>query len=245
MTHDVRGRRWVRLARRIALPALGAVIFLVVIGGSLLGPLASPFDPYAQDLLARLTPPGTVSDAGHTHRLGADELGRDILVRMLLGARFSLAVSFVSVIGAGLLGTTIGLASGYYGGYLDDAVMRITDMQLAFPTMLLALAIVALLGSSLINVVLVFVLTGWPIFARTIRASTLAYRDGTIVEAARCIGCGDRRVLFRHILPLTASPLAVVGAFELAKVIIYEASLGFLGLGVQPPTPTTWTARGG
>jgi peptide/nickel transport system permease protein len=235
---DPRGSRGRRRFRRFALPALGLVILALVAIGAIFVPVLSKFDAYGQALETRLRPPGTVNEAKQRLLLGGDELGRDIVLRMFLGARLSLLISLVAVTGAAILGTSVGLASGYFGGLLDDVVMRLCDTQLAFPVVLLALAIVAILGPGLANVIVCFVVTGWPIFARTSRAQALALRDTAMIEAARCVGNSNARILFRHILPAAASPLVVVAAFELAKVVIYESSLGFLGLGVQPPTPT-------
>jgi peptide/nickel transport system permease protein len=212
---------------------------LVIIASAIIVPLISPFDPYGQDLRGRLNAPGWVNESSNQQFiLGTDQLGRDILTRVTLAARLSLTISLVSVAGAGLLGTLLGLIAGFYGGYFDDVLMRLADLQLALPLILLALVIVALLGPSMTNVVLVFIITGWPIFARTVRASTLSLRDREFIEAARCLGCPNWHILLKHILPNVARPLIVIASFELGKVIIYESSLGFLGMGAQPPTPT-------
>lgn len=227
-----------RFLRRAALPLIGAIILFIVVAAAILVPGLSPLDPYAQNLFGRLQPPGWVDNAGFRHFFGTDQLGRDILVRVALAARVSLGISFISVAGAGLLGISLGLISGFYGGYFDDLIMRLTDLQLAIPLILLALAIVALLGPSITNVIMVFIITGWPIFARTGRASTLALRGREFIEAARCLGCDDMRIVTKHILPNVSGPLLVIASFELGKVIIYESSLGFLGMGAQPPTPT-------
>jgi peptide/nickel transport system permease protein len=230
--------RVIRFIRRAALPLVGGVILLLIITSALATPLISPFDPYRQELRSRLQTPGWVDKAGRSHLLGTDQLGRDILTRVTLAARLSLGIGFLAVTGSGLLGVVLGLVSGFYGGYFDDVIMRLADLQLALPLILLALAVVALLGPSITNVVIVFVVTGWPIFARTVRASTLSLRQREFIEAARCLGCPNVRILTRHILPNVARPLIVIASFELGKVIIYESSLGFLGMGAQPPTPT-------
>ena len=233
-----RGNRFVNFVRRAVLPLVGITVLLLIVTAAILGPVISSFDPYRQDLRGRLQPPGWVDKDGLTHPLGTDQLGRDILTRVTLAARLSLGISFAAVVGAGLLGTVSGLISGYIGGYFDDVIMRLADLQLALPLILLALAIVALLGPSITNVILVFIITGWPIFARTVRASTLTLRQREFIEAARCLGCSTGRILSRHVLPNVARPLIVIASFELGKVIIYESSLGFLGMGAQPPTPT-------
>jgi peptide/nickel transport system permease protein len=228
----------VNYIRRAALSLVGATILLFIIAAALLVPLVSQFDPYRQDLRGRLQAPGWVDKEGRSHLLGTDQLGRDILTRVTLAARLSLSIGFVAVAGAGLVGVVLGLVAGFYGGYFDDIIMRLADLQLALPLILLALAIVALLGPSIANVIIVFIVTGWPVFARTVRASTLSLRQREFIEAARCLGCPVLRILTRHILPNVARPLIVIASFELGKVIIYESSLGFLGMGAQPPTPT-------
>jgi peptide/nickel transport system permease protein len=231
-------RPWGILSRRVMVVFAGGTVLLAILVGALVGPGLSGHDPYRQDLFGRLQPPGWVGRDGHPHLLGTDQLGRDIFARVLLAGRASLGISFASVAGAGVVGTLLGLVSGYYGGMFDDLIMRLVDLQLAFPLILLALPIVALLGPSVVNVIMVFVVTGWPVFARTVRASTLSLREREFVQAARCVGCGDFRILLRHIFPNVARSLTVIASFEAAKVIIYESSLGFLGMGVQPPTPS-------
>lgn len=233
-----RPSRTIRFLRRAALPLVGATILVLIIAVAVLAPLISPFDPYRQDLRGRLQSPGWVDKDGRSHFLGTDQLGRDILTRVALAARLSLGIGLVAVMGAGLAGVVLGLVSGFYGGYFDDIIMRLADLQLALPLILLALAIVALLGPSIINVIIVFIVTGWPVFARTVRASTLSLRQREFIQAAHCLGCPTLRILTWHILPNVARPLIVIASFELGKVIIYESSLGFLGMGAQPPTPT-------
>lgn len=215
----------------------GSVIMLIVIAAFIV-PMLSPFGETEQNLLGRLQGPGWENAEGLSHWFGTDGLGRDVLTRVFVGARFSLFISAVSVAGSLLIGTTVGLIAGYRGGFIDDVLMRLVDLQLAFPLVLLALALVALLGPSLLNVILVFTLTGWPVFARTIRASALSLKKRDFVEAARGLGASNTRLMFRHILPNSLGPLTVVATFEIAKVLIFESSLSFLGLGVQAPTPT-------
>lgn len=238
VTRDARTSFWRLVRREGGLAIVGASIILVVVVAAIVGPMLSVFDPFEQDLFGRLQPPGWVDDAGLTHLMGTDALGRDVFTRVLVGARYSLAISGIAVAGSLLVGTIAGLVAGFRGGAIDDVIMRIVDVQLSFPIVLLALALVAIIGPSAGNVVLVFVLTGWPIFARVTRASTLVLRSRDFVDAAVGMGARNFTILRRHILPNALGPLTVVATFELAKVLIFESSLSFLGLGVQPPTPT-------
>lgn len=231
--------RWRRIRDQGFLALLGGAILLSILLAALFLPQIIDIDPNAQSLRDRLLAPGSIgTDTGRLHLLGTDPLGRDVAVRVLVGARFSLFISFAAVLGAMVVGTTIGLVAGYLGGLIDDLLMRLTDLQLSFPIVLLALALVSLLGPSLSNVILVFSLTSWPVFARTVRSSTLTIKERAFIEAARGIGSGRIRIMLRQILPNALGPLIVIATFEVAKVLIYESSLGFLGLGVQPPTAT-------
>ena len=229
--------RWSRIRDQGFLALLGGAILLSILLAALFLPQIIDIDPSAQSLRDRLLAPGSIgADTGRLHLLGTDPLGRDVAVRVLVGARYSLLISFAAVLGAMVVGTSIGLVAGYLGGLVDDLLMRLTDLQLSFPIVLLALALVSLLGPSLSN--LVFSLTSWPVFARTVRSSTLTIKERAFIEAARGIGSGRIRIMLRQILPNALGPLIVIATFEVAKVLIYESSLGFLGLGVQPPTPT-------
>jgi peptide/nickel transport system permease protein len=227
-----------RSLRPYAGPLVGGAVLAVIVLAAILVPWLSPFGVDQQNLDAILRHPGWHDAQGHVHPFGTDGLGRDVMTRVFDGARYSLWISLVSVTGAFVIGTSLGLVAGYAGGVLDDVLMRICDVQLAFPLVLLALAIIALLGASVRNVIIVFVLTLWPVFARTIRGSTLILREHAFIEAARAIGASRTRIVLRHVLPSAAGPLVVVATFQFASVIIYESALGFLGLGVQPPTPT-------
>jgi peptide/nickel transport system permease protein len=218
---------------------LGALAFiLLAILVAVAAPVVAPYDPEETDLMVAMRPPSWVEDGAPGHVLGTDQLGRDILSRVIYGARISLLVGFVAVLGAGLIGVLLGLAAGYHGGVVDDVIMRIADIQLAFPYILLAVALVAVLGPSLLNVILVLCLVSWVGFARIVRAEVLAVREREFVEAGRSMGLTTGRLLARHILPNVMTPVIVVASFALAQMIITEAALGFLGLGVQPPTPT-------
>lgn len=230
--------RFGRIARRHPLAVIGLVLLVLIVLASILAGEISPADPIKQSIIQRLKPPMAVGSNHVRYVLGSDQLGRDILSRILYGSRISLIVSFVSVVIAAGFGSLLGLVSGYFGRWVDSLVMALVNLQLAFPFMLLALAIVAFLGASLTNLIIVFAVTGWPIYARTIRASILGIKEREFILAAEAIGASNRRILFRHLLPNVVSPLTVLASYSVAQMIILEAALGFLGLSVQPPTPT-------
>ncbi len=209
------------------------VVFVVV---ALAAPTLAPHDPNAQDLAARLQPP-----LSSGHLLGTDLLGRDVLSRLLYGARVSLLIGFAAVGIAGVVGVAVGLLSGYFGGWLDTIVMRIVDAWLAFPFLLLAIAIVAVLGTGLRNLVLALVVTSWVIYARLVRGEVLSLREREYVMASRGLGVSHWRILVGHVLPNVLPPVLVVATLELGVVIVTEASLSFLGLGVEASRPT-WGA---
>lgn len=216
---------------------LNAGILAVIAAAAVLAARVAPANPLRQDLMARLAPPLT-RVAGHEYLLGADHLGRDVFSRLLFGSRVTIVVSAVSVAGSGVLGTVLGLSAGSLGGGVDAVVMRLVELQLAFPIVLLALVVVAFVGPSVTNIVLVFTLTSWPVYARTVRTMVVEAQQREYVEAARALGSGRLRVLLRHIVINIADPLIVIASFEMARLMLLEASLGFLGLGVQAPTPT-------
>ena len=216
---------------------LGGGVLVLVVASALAAPAAAPFDPTRQNIMVRLSPPLSVED-GRLRLLGTDQLGRDVLSRILFGTRASLLVSASSVAGSAALGLVLGLGAGFLGGTVDAVVMRLVELQLAFPVILFALTLVAFLGPTPATIVIVFVVTSWPVYARTLRTSVVAVRELEFVEAARATGNPAPRMLWRHILPNVLSPLIVLLSFEMARLIILEASLGFLGFGVQPPTPT-------
>jgi peptide/nickel transport system permease protein len=214
---------------------VGLVIVLVAVLAALVGPALSPYNPVAQELARRLEPP-TLS-----HPFGLDELGRDILARLLAGARISLLVGLAVVSVSSVVGMLLGSIAGYFGGRVDDVISRVVDVLMAFPGILLAIALVAVLGPSLTNVVLALSVIGWVGYARLVRGQALRARELDFVHAARALGAGSVRVVLRHVLP-TAFPAVVVQAtLGMAGAIIAEASLSFLGLGVQPPTPSWGT----
>jgi peptide/nickel transport system permease protein len=226
-------------AHGIVLLGLGVIVTSAALAA--LAPALAPDDPVRNDLLARLTPPMWLDGGSWRHPLGTDTLGRDVVSRLLYGARVSLLVGFSAVVVAGGLGVVLGLVAGYYGGRLDDLLMRLGDVQLAFPALVLAIAVLAVVGAGLGNVVLVLGVTGWVTYARIARAETLSLRHREFVESARALGARDAAILWRHVLPNVMPPLVVVATFSVARTIIAEASLSFLGLGIPPPAPS-WGA---
>jgi len=229
-----------RLLRSKAALVAAAVLALVVIA-AVAAPWLAPNDPFAIRLIQRLKPPGYVNSAGLTFWLGTDTLGRDVLSRLIYGARVSLVVGLSAVAISGAIGLLLGLVSGYFGGLVDDIVMRVADIQLSFPTILLALAIMAVLGSGLDKLILVLGLTGWVQYGRIVRGQVLAIKHDEFVLAARATGERQWRILFQHILPNVWSPVIVVASFTVASNIVAEASLSFLGVGVPPSIPSWGT----
>jgi peptide/nickel transport system permease protein len=226
-----------RLARRRT-ALFGFVVVAVVVAAALAAPLISPFDPLAQDISQRLKEPGWQDAQGQVHPLGTDHLGRDILARIIYGARVALLVGLSAVLISGVLGMVIGLVSGYFGGRIDDVFMRLADVQLAFPFILLAIAVIGVLGPSLRNIIIVIGVSSWVVYARVVRGEVLSVREREFVQAAVALGSRDGRVLFRHVLPNAFTPWLVVATLDMARVIVIESALSFLALGVQPPTPT-------
>jgi peptide/nickel transport system permease protein len=208
------------------------------VAAAALAPFIAPHDPLAQDLARRLKPPGFIDPRSGTFWLGTDGLGRDILSRLIEGARVSLLVGACGALLSALLGTAIGITAGYFGGWWDGLIMRVVDVWQAIPFTILAIAVVVILGPSLQNVIFVLGATSWVTYARVVRAETLAQRGSEVVLAARVIGARDGRIVLRHILPQVAASIVVLGSLLVASMILFEASLSFLGLGVQPPTPS-------
>ncbi|MDQ7827409.1 MAG: ABC transporter permease [Armatimonadota bacterium] len=216
---------------RSRLVTAGAVVVLGYVLAAVAAPLLAPHPPLAQSLDHRLEPP----QPGHP--LGLDQLGRDIASRLLFGARLSLLVGLVVVALGGSLGTAVGVLAGFAGGRIDHVLMRITDVFFAFPPLILAMAIAAALGPSLVNAMVAIALVTWPVYARLSRAQTLVLRRQEFVEAARAVGASDLRVITRHLLPNTLSPLIVQASFNMGEAILIAAGLSFIGFGAQPPTP--------
>jgi len=235
-------RRGLRpLARRVLRSPSGAVgvALLAVLTAAAFGwSWVTPYDPAAQDLSVTVHPPSLTPIRGNVHLLGTDQLGRDILSRLLVGLRISLLVALAVVPLSVLLGLVMGMVTGYRGGWLDLALMRVVDAQLAIPTLLLMVAVVAVLGSGLLQIVMVLVIAGWPTYARVVRAEVLALREREFVAAARAVGASDARILARHVLHNVLPTVLVLATLQLPVVIVLEAALSFLGLGIQPPTPS-------
>jgi peptide/nickel transport system permease protein len=227
------------IRRRLSFRAVFGLTVLVCIGGAaVLAPQIAPWDPARQMLLKRLRPPMWEARGLREHPLGTDHLGRDILSRILYGGRISLGVGLSAVTLSCLIGVTLGLLAGFHGGRTDAFIMRVVDVFLAIPYILLAMGVVFALGPSLLNVILVMAMTRWVQFARIVRADVLSIREREFVSGARARGNRSTRLLLRHVLPNALTPIIVVATLELAFMIIYESALSFLGLGVQPPTPT-------
>jgi len=229
----------VRRRRRVDPLALaGALIVTLTIALAAAAPLVAPGDPIKTSLVDRLTPPMWTAGGDAKHPLGTDTLGRDVASRLLHGARVSLVVGFSAVVVAGVLGVALGLLSGWYRGRLDDLLMRLGDVQLAFPVLVLAVAVLAVLGASMLNLIVVLGVTGWITYARIVRGEVLTLREREFVMAARALGAADAWILRRHLLPNVLPPITVVATFSVARTIIAEASLSFLGLGIPAPEPS-------
>jgi peptide/nickel transport system permease protein len=225
--------------RRVSFRAVFGIAVLLLMGGAALAaPQIAPWDPGRQMLVKRLRPPMWQERGLREHPLGTDHLGRDILSRILYGGRISLGVGLSAVTLSGLIGVTLGLLAGFHGGRTDAFIMRVVDVFLAIPYILLAMGVVFALGPSLLNVILVMAVTRWVQFARIVRADVLSIREREFVSGARARGNRSMRLLLRHVLPNALTPIIVVATLELAFMIIYDTALSFLGLGVQPPTPT-------
>lgn len=217
---------------------IGLMVILSVFTIAIAAPLLSPYDPERIVLRDRLIPPVWSEGGNSNYILGTDSLGRDTLSRLIYGSRISVLVGLTAVGLAGFMGVILGVIAGFYGGLVDDVLMRIADIQLAFPFILLAISVLAVLGPSLLNIIIVLGVTGWVTYARVSRGQVISLREQEYVQAARAIGVKNFRIIFRHILPNIVAPLIVIASFDLAGVIIAEASLSYLGLGVPPSIPT-------
>jgi peptide/nickel transport system permease protein len=232
--------RVLAFARRNPLVLVGGAILLVVVLAAVCAPLLTASDPVRPSFGQRLRAPWGLGGTA-ARPLGADNLGRDIYARLLYGGRISLALATSAVLLATGVGVLVGLLAGYLGGKLDDVVMRLADVQLTFPVIMLAIAIVAVVGTSPLALVGVLALSGWVLHARTVRANVLTIRHLEYVDAAWALGASHRRVVFRHVLPNTLAPILVIASSQFATMVLLESGLSFLGMGVQPPQPS-WGA---
>jgi ABC-type dipeptide/oligopeptide/nickel transport system permease subunit len=226
-------RRLLRL--RWGLAAVAAL--LLIVASAVLAPWVSPHDPLAVNIRHRLAPPAWMQGGAVEHPLGTDQVGRDLLSRMIYGGRVSLVVGVCAVLLSASIGVLLGLGAGYFGGRADWTIMTLVNVMLTFPFVLLALAVIAVLGPSLANMIFVLGVAGWPIYARVVRAETMAIREREFVLAGRALGMSHARIVFRQILPNLVSAIVVIATLQVAQVIILESFLSFLGLGIQPPTP--------
>ena len=229
-TSRARRTRWMALA--------GGVFVLVLVVAAVAAPVIAPYDPIRQSLRGRLSAPTLAGADGKAHLLGTDHLGRDVLSRAIYGARVSLLVGLAAVVVGGIVGASLGLLAGFRGGWTDSIIMTLADAQLAFPFILLAIGIIAVLGPSFPTLIVVIGLSGWVTYARVLRSQVLVLRSREFVDAIHALGGSVSRVIARHILPNVLSSLVVIATLELARAIVLEATLSFLGLGVQPPTPS-------
>jgi peptide/nickel transport system permease protein len=216
---------------------IGLIILTLVILTAVFAPWISPHNPSKQDISKRLKPPWFMGGEPN-YLLGTDALGQDILSRVIYGARVSLIVGIASVLGAGMIGFVIGIISGYFGGIVDSVVMRIVDLQMAIPFLVLAIAVMAILEPGLGNIIIVLIISGWVRYARIARAQTLVVKKKDFVMAAVALGSTKLRLIFSDILPNIVIPVLVVSTLEVGQMILAEAALSFLGLGIQPPTPS-------
>lgn len=228
-----RARRSVKV--RIVVPLI--VLGLIAIGAVAI-PIVTKFDPLRADLMARLAPPGTVMSDGGTAYLGTDQIGSDLFAQIMAGTRVSLLVGVTTLAIAGVVGVLLGVLAGHFGGWIDAALMRIADIQLAFPAILLAILIASVLGQGVRNIIIVLAISNWVIFARVARSQVLALKNREYVEAARTLGAGNMHLMFRTLLPGCMAPVIVVATTQFAQIVLTEASLSFIGVGVPLGTPS-------
>lgn len=241
--HEAPARRtmWMRLwwsLRRNQLGILGLIILGLVGFGATLGATLSPYDPVEVNIANRLLPPVWISGGSVAHLLGTDQLGRDLFTRILYGSRISLMVGLLAVAIAAPVGVVFGLLAGYFSGAVDTVLMRMADSQLTIPVEILAITVIAVLGNSTPNVIMVIALVNWVVYARVMRAEVLARRETDYIMAARSVGAGSFRILFRHLLPNVLTPVIIIASYSVALAMVLEAGLSFIGLGVPPPVPS-------
>jgi peptide/nickel transport system permease protein len=231
------GRATLRRLLRLRWGLGAAGVLLLIVATSAFAPWMAPHDPLAVDIRHRLSPPAWMEGGTAEHPLGTDQVGRDLLARMMYGGRVSLVVGVGAVLIAATIGVSLGLGAGYFGGGTDWTIMTFVNVMLTFPFVLLALAVIAVLGPSLVNMIIVLGVAGWPIYARVVRAETLSIREREFVLAGRALGMSHLRIVARQIIPNLVSVIVVIATLQVAQVIILESFLSFLGLGIQPPTP--------
>jgi len=237
ITGPTAGRRSLRRLWRLKWGLAAALVLLLIVLVTLAAPWLAPYNPVEVDIRHRLGPPAWMEGGKTDHWLGTDQIGRDLLSRMIYGGRVSLLIGVTAVAISSTIGVLLGLAAGYFGSKIDWIIMTLINVMLTFPFVLLALAVIAVLGPSLLNMIFVLGVAGWPIYARVIRAETMALREREFVVAGRALGMSHARIIFGQILPNLVSAITVVATLQIAQVIILESFLSFLGLGVQPPTP--------
>jgi ABC-type dipeptide/oligopeptide/nickel transport system permease subunit len=214
-----------------------ATVLLLIVASAVCAPWLAPYSPVTVDIQHRLGPPAWMEGGARAHVLGTDQIGRDLLSRVIYGGRVSLVIGTAAVLISSSIGVLLGLAAGYFAGRIDWAIMTLVNVMLTFPFVLLALAVIAVLGPSLVNMIVVLGVADWPLYARVIRAETMAIREREFVLAGRALGMSHVRIVFGQILPNLVSVIVVIATLQVARVIILESFLSFLGLGVQPPTP--------
>jgi peptide/nickel transport system permease protein len=229
-------RSWPRLWR-LKWGLVAAVVMLLIVGVAAAAPWIAPYSPVEVDIRHRLAPPAWMDRGTPDHVLGTDQIGRDLLSRMIYGGRVSLLIGVAAVLVSSTIGVLLGLGAGYFGPRVDWTIMTLVNVMLTFPFVLLALAVIAVLGPSLVNMVIVLGVADWPLYARVIRAETMTLRERDFMTAARALGMSHLRIIFRQLLPNLVSVIVVIATLQVARVIILESFLSFLGLGVQPPTP--------
>jgi peptide/nickel transport system permease protein len=237
LPRDDASSRSLRRLWRLKWGVVAAALMLLIVCGALAAPLIAPHSPVDVDIRHRLAPPLWMDGGTSDHLLGTDQVGRDLLSRVIYGGRVSLLIGVSAVLVSSTIGVLLGLAAGYFGPRVDWTIMTLVNVMLTFPFVLLALAVIAVLGPSLTNMVIVLGVADWPLYARVIRVETLALRERDFITAGRALGMSHLRLIFRQILPNLVSVIIVIATLQVARVIILESFLSFLGLGVQPPTP--------
>lgn len=236
------GRRRGRVGRLLGsirgIPVLSCAIIAITTMAALFAPWIAPYDPAAVDLLRRFAPPAWMEGGTSLHLLGSDDLGRDILSRLIWGARISMLVAIACVVSDAILGTTVGILAGYLGGQVDSILMRLADILLALPYLLIALVVVSVVGASLFNVILIIIMLRWAALSRIVRSEAIALKQRDFVALARVAGIGPVRIMRRHILPNVMNSVVVISTLGVGAVILFESVLSFLGVGVPPPAPS-------